>query len=415
MRTNPARSGTTFAIMPRSSPKSPSQAAATDATDALCRQALATCVAKVPGNITRLIETRRSGSFGTAGDFFAFKEDFFDIGNWTTSFFTGMALLSIELSGDLGLLKQVNRLADLYREKVTSRSMDTMHDLGFLYSLYSVGLFKLTGDLNHRATALKATDELTKRFVPNGGYIRAWGRMDDNSGDYAGLAIIDCMMNLPLLFWATQETGNRYYHEIAVKHADTTLAHFIRADDSVNHAFRFDRASGAPLRPDNYCGHGVDTHWARGTAWAIYGFALAYRYTHDARYLDASIRVAKKFISLLDEQVVPPWDFRLSPDMPPLRDTSAAAIAVCGIEEILASRPTETALAQAATTMLATLCAHYVNHDPACAGVLREAQVGDSTLPNSPLYKAKSVYTSWGDYYLMEALARRLHGLKSYW
>jgi unsaturated chondroitin disaccharide hydrolase len=385
------------------------------ATDQALQRAFATCSAKVRAVIPRLVESRRSGSFDADGNYFDWPEDFFDIGNWTSSFFTGMALLSIELTSDMELLEQVNRMAELYREKVTTHSMDTMHDLGFLYSLYSVGLYKLTGGLEHRTIGLKAADELARRFVPNGGYIRAWGRMDDHSGDYAGLAIIDCMMNLPLLFWATQETGNRLYHEIAVTHADTTLACFIRADASVNHAFRFDLSTGAPAGPDNYCGHGVDTHWARGTAWAIYGFALAHRYTDDARYLDASRRVARRFISLLDDQVVPVWDFRLTAGQPPLRDSSAAAAAVCGLQELLVSLPDDATLSDAANSLLTTLCARYVNHDPACLGVLGEAQVGDGLIEGSPLYRAKSVYTSWGDYYLMEALARHLHGMKSYW
>jgi unsaturated chondroitin disaccharide hydrolase len=390
-------------------------AAAAAKDEQALHRALATCSAKVRLVLPKLAQTRRSASNDADGDFFRFPEDFFDIGNWTSSFFTGMALLDFEGSRDLALLQELNRLGDLYREKVTTRSMDTMHDLGFLYSLYSVGLYKLTGDLGHRATALKAADELAKRFVPSGGYIRAWGRMDDHRGEYAGLAIIDCMMNLPLLFWATQETGNRFYREIAVRHADTTLGSFVRADDSVYHAYRFDLGSGAPARPDNYCGHGVETNWARGTAWAIYGFALAWRHTQDRRYLDASLRIAKAFISQLDARVVPAWDFRLSADMPPLLDTSAAAIAVCGLQELLVSFPQDADLAVAADGLLNTLCTRYVNHDPGCHGVLREAQVGDGLLPGVPLYRAKSVYTSWGDYYLMEALARKLHGLKSYW
>lgn len=385
-----------------------------DSTPALHR-AFATCAAKVRATLPKLGEAQRSGAFHPDGDYFAFPEGFFDIGNWTSSFFTGMALLSIELTGDFDLLKHVNRLAPLYQDKVTRRSVDTMHDLGFLYSLYSVGLYKLTGGIEHRTTALKAADELAKRFVPRGGYLRAWGRMDDHSGDYAGLAIIDCLMNLPLLFWATQTTGNRFFHEIAIEHADTTLACFVRADGSVNHAFRFDHKTGAPLRADNYCGHGIDTHWARGTAWAIYGFALAYRYTSDQRYLDASHRIAKKFVELLDEHVVPPWDFRLSAGMPPLRDTSAAAIAVCGLQELLVRLPGEVLLTRAVDSLLTTLCTRYVNHDPACFGVLKEAQVGDGLLPDGSLYRAKNAYTSWGDYYLMEALARQLHGMKSYW
>jgi unsaturated chondroitin disaccharide hydrolase len=381
----------------------------------LMRRALATCSAKARRTVPQILETRRTGAFAADGDYFRRDEGFFDIGNWTTSFFTGMALLDIELSGDRDLLAQVQALAGLYEEKVTTHRADTMHDLGFLYTLYSVGLYRQTGDTSHRATALRAADELARRFVPQGRYIRAWGRLDDD-GEYSGLAIIDCLMNLPLLFWAAQETGERRYHDIAVAHADTTLRHFVRPDDTVCHAYRFDAVSGAPLHEDNFCAHGVGTQWARGTTWAIYGFALAHRHTGARQYLDASLRLARRFIAQLDAlDPVPVWDFRLSPGMPPLRDSSAAAIAVCALQELRASVPDDELLARASHALLTTLCTRYVDHDPACLGVLREGEVGHGRLPGSPLYKARSAYTSWGDYYLMEALARELHGLKSTW
>jgi len=200
-----------------------------------------------------------------------------------------------------------------------------------------------------------------------------------------------------------------------VKHADTTLANFLRADDSVCHAFRFDLATGAPARPDNYCGYAVDSHWARGTAWAIYGFALAFRHTGRTDYLDASARLATKFVSLLDAGLVPLWDFRLPAGAPPLRDSSAAAIAVCGLDELTAHR-TEAAFAATADTLLRRLCTEtYLDSNPSCPGALRAGEVGDGPGETPGTYRAQSVYTSWGDYYFMEALSRRLHGVGGWW
>ncbi len=378
-------------------------------------RAHALCVEKARRNIRRLADRPVSGAFSPNGNYFAFPEGFFDIGNWSSSFFTGMALLAYETTHDPDLLKQVNRLGDVYRDKVTRHRMDTMHDLGFLYSLYSVALHRLTGDLDHRRTGLLAAEELAKRFSARGGYLQAWGRMDENTTDYAGLAIIDCLMNLPLLFWATRETGNRYFHEIAVKHADTTRANFIRADDSICHAFRFDLKTGAPVGPANCCGYAVNSHWARGTTWAIYGFALAYRHTGDNAYLDASARLARKFVASLDDELVPCWDFRLPADMPPLRDSSAAAIAVCGLDELLTHRP-DAALAETAEALLQRLCTpSYLDANLDCPGVLRAGEVGDGPGHTPGTIKAKSVYTSWGDYYFMEALDRRLHGPTGIW
>ncbi len=378
-------------------------------------RAHAICVDKSRRNIARLADSPLSGAFAVDGNYFANPEGFFDIGNWTSSFFTGMALLAFEVTRDAELLKHANRLAGVYREKVTRARRDTMHDLGFLYSLYSVALHRLTGEAEHRTTALLAADELAKRFITPGRYLRAWGRMDEHGTAYDGLAIIDCLMNLPLLFWAARETGRGFYHELAVQHADTTLAHFVRADDSVCHAFRFDVATGAPQRPANYCGYAVDSHWARGTAWAIYGFALAFRHTRDARYLEASMRLAKKFAALLDAELVPPWDFRLPKNAPPLRDSSAAAIAVCGLDELTAHRP-DAALAMQADALLRRLCAEkYLDTNLACPGVLRAAEVGDGAGDPPGTIKPQSVYASWGDYYFMEALSRRLHRTAGWW
>jgi unsaturated chondroitin disaccharide hydrolase len=234
--------------------------------------------------------------------------------------------------------------------------------------------------------------------------------MGEKNADRAGLAIVDCMMNLPLLFWAAQETGNRFYSEIAVKHADTTLRCFIRSDDSIYHAYRFDLATGAPLGGDNYCGCAVESHWARGTAWAIYGFALAYGYTRDAKYLDASYRLARKFLSLMDSELVPVWDFRLPKGTKRLRDSSAAAVAVCGFNELLEYRPRDGVMAKAAGALLGKLCSdRYLDANVRCPGVLKNAQIGDG------VGKAQNTYASWGDYFFMEALAKKLYAIRGYW
>jgi unsaturated chondroitin disaccharide hydrolase len=384
-------------------------------TPAEFTQAYAVCVEKIRRNIVTLADQPKTGAFAKDGNYFNFPEGFFEIGNWTSSFFTGMALLAHDSTGDSHFLTQTQRLAGAYRDKVFTHPMETMHDLGFLYSLYSIPLYQRTHEAAHKRTALKAADELAKRYIPAGRYIRAWGRMDESDTDYAGLAIIDCMMNLPLLFWAARETGDQRYHEIAVAHANTTQAIFVRNDDSVFHAYRFD-ATGAPAGGANYCGHTVDSHWARGTGWAIYGFALAYRYTKDVRYLDTARRVARKFISLLDQEVVPVWDFRLSKDSPPLRDSSAAAVAACGLYELASHHPEETAWATAGDTLLKKLCTpKYLDERPECHGVLKDAQVGDGFIAGTSSYQAKNVYTSWGDYFFMEALGRRVHGNVSYW
>jgi unsaturated chondroitin disaccharide hydrolase len=384
-------------------------------TESLSRRAslaaFDTCVLKTRNNIRRLADSPKSAAYAVDGDYFALEEGFFDIGNWTSSFFTGMALLAWRQTEDEFFLNQTLRLAPHFRKKVFEHHQDTMHDLGFLYSLYSVALYKLTGAKEHREAGLRAAEVLANRFVPEGGYIRAWGRMDEANTEYAGLAIIDSMMNLPLLHWAAQESGDHRFLDIAISHADVTLKHFIRQDDSVFHAFRFDPKTGKPARPDSYCGYSVDSHWARGTAWAVYGFALSYGYTQDSRYINAARRLARKFADNLNGRAIPVWDFRLPAGQNPLRDSSAAAIAVCGIQELHRNQAADDELLRVKWKMLEQLCSsEYLDTDESCPGVLRNAQIGISG-PG----KAANAFTSWGDYYLMEALSRELELGDTWW
>ena len=378
-------------------------------SEATFRAALSIGIRKTRRNIARLADEPKACTLAVNGDYFSCPEGFFEIGNWTSSFFTGMALHAFEVTKDLSFLKQVNRMAGVYADKIHRHGMDTMHDLGFLYSLYSVALWKITGSTEQRAIGLKAAEELAKRFVPTGEYIQAWGRMDERGTDYQSLAIIDCMMNLPLLFWASEETGNDFFRKIAIKHADTTAKCFVRSDDSVCHAFRFDPKTGAPTREDNYCGAAVGSHWARGTTWAIYGFALAHRYTSDPGYLKISRRLARKFISLLDPEIVPLWDFRAKPENCPIRDSSAASIAASAFYELDQFVPDQSEYRQIADRLLTKLCKNYLDTNESIPGLIKDAQVGEG------VGRAKNAYASWGDFYFMEALTRRLHPLPTYW
>ena len=385
---------------------------ATCATDARqLKTALGLCVRKTRGNIQRLADEPKAAAWALDGNYFNHQEGFYEIGNWTSSFFTGMALLAWRETEDEYFLKQVLRLAPHYREKVFARHLDTHHDLGFLASLYSVALFKLTGDLQHRTIGLRAAEVLSQRFNPRGNFIRAWGRMDETESPIGkarvqtdNMAIIDSLMNLPLLYWASNETGNNKYRDIAVRHADMALRQFIRPDDSVIHAYVFNPKTGQPLGAANHCGFSKDSYWARGAAWAIYGFALSYGYTSDEKYLQAALRLAKKFTSQRHIDGVPLWDFRLPPDRPQVPDASASAITVCGLQELARHHAADTELVMAKNRLLERICREdYVDANPDCPGVLKSA------------YGDKPAYSSWGDYFLMEAVCRELKGEATFW
>ena len=362
------------------------------------------CVRKTHRNIKALADEPKSWSNAADGNYAAFNEGFFELGNWTTSFFTGMALLAWRATEDEYFLQQTLRLAPAYRDKASNPKFHSHHDMGFLYSLYSVALYKLTGEKAHREVGLAAAQALADRYNPKGRFIRAWGQI--GTTEQENMAIIDCLLNLPLLYWASEVSGDKTFRDIAVAHADTTLKTFIRPDDSVCHAFRYDLKTGRPIGPDNYCGFGVDSYWARGTTWAIYGFVLSYRYTGDKKYLAASLRILRKFMGQLGVEIIPLWDFRLPASEKPLRDASAASVAVCAIQELEKLGAAEASMTKLKHALLTRLCsADYLDFNEACPGVQKLGQAGIS----------RNAYTSWGDYYLMEGLSRELGQGEPWW
>ncbi|WP_214630526.1 glycoside hydrolase family 88 protein [Paenibacillus agaridevorans] len=355
---------------------------------------------------------------------------------WTQGFFAGMAGISYAITKDESFLNWLRTGYDYFYNKVNRDSLETMHDLGFLYSPYSVFLYRQTGETRMKELSVKAADELIKRYVPNGHYIQAWGRMNNRTPDYVdeelakdhfftqseGLAIIDCMMNLPLLFWASRETGHPVYANIAKEHIRTTMRHFIRGDGSVNHAYRFSVFDGAPVQPENYCGYATDSWWARGTAWAIYGLAIAYDYTLEPEYFALAERLALRFVEQVGEDAVPVWDFRLPKETPAIasgnrsafpwdasdpnnltynKDTSAAAIVVCAIQR-MSKHGENAAFERYKRAALESLANRYFNPDKHVNGLLTHSN-------------GRMEYTSYGDYFFMEALAHETHGLDTCW
>jgi unsaturated chondroitin disaccharide hydrolase len=388
--------------------KPPASAGALKNKEALPR-AFDLCVRKTRSNIKRLADEPKAAPWAVDGNYFAHPGGFNEIGNWTSSFLTGMALIAWRETEDEFFLQQLLRLAPAYREKAFTDQFHSHHDMGFLYSLYSVALHTLTGDQRHREVGLRAAEALYQRFNHRGHFIRAWGRL--GTDEQENMAIIDCMMNLPLLYWATIESGDPKFRDAAIQQADSTLKYFIRPDDSVFHAYRFDLKTGQPVGGDNYCGRSVDSHWARGTGWAIYGFALSYRYTGDKKYLDASLRLARKFNQELNGDALPVWDFKLPAGEAPLRDSSAAAVVACGFQELEKLGAADALIMKTKESLLNQLCTDtYLNFDESCPGILRDGQVG----ANGP-GTALNAYMTWGDYYLMEALDRELHQSETWW
>ena len=203
---------------------------------------------------------------------------------WTTGFCTGEYWLAWEHTRDDAFKAAALRQVDSFLDRIERKIDVDHHDMGFLYTPSCVAAYKLTGSETGRKAALLAADQLCSRFREKGQFIQAWG--PNNAADNYRL-IIDCLLNLPLLYWASEVTGDPHYRDIAVAHTRTSVQNLVRPDHSTYHTFFFDPETGAPLRGATRQGYRDGSAWARGQAWGVYGMALSYRYTGD----EACIRI----------------------------------------------------------------------------------------------------------------------------
>jgi unsaturated chondroitin disaccharide hydrolase len=331
---------------------------------------------------------------------------------WTTGFWPGMLWLTWEGTGDDAVLEAARRQVDNFADRVTRGiDLDT-HDLGFLYTLSCVTPWRLVGDERARDAALKAAGHLMDRFLEPAGILQAWG--DLNNPLQRGRTIIDSLMNLPLLYWAAETTGEPSFREAAIRHTEQLRRHIIRPDDTTFHTFYWDTETGEPLRGATEQGHQDGSCWARGQAWGIYGFALGYRHVRQQSFLDAARRCADYFLSRLPDDRVAYWDLVFGDGSGEERDSSAAAIAVCGLYELADHVDDPDAAlryrseADAILTTLAT--AYSTAHDPASTALLLHG------VYDKPKNVGVDEGTLWGDYFYLEALSRRLRpDWRSYW
>jgi unsaturated chondroitin disaccharide hydrolase len=334
-----------------------------------------------------------------------------DNDEWTTSFWPGMLWLAWEATGDARFRDAAEGYIADFRKRLDTRVAVETHDLGFLYTLSCVAPWRLTGNTAARNAALKAADLLLIRYYEKAGIIQAWGNLNDAAQQ--GRMIIDCAMNLPLLHWAAAETGNPYYREAAVRHMGNANDYLIRPNWSTYHTFFFDTRTGAPLKGTTAQGFSDDSCWSRGQAWGIYGNALSYRYNRDPTLLETARGLARYFLNRLPDDLVAYWDL-VFVDGPEERDSSAAAIAACGLLELSSALPyadgDRRLFENAALHLMASLVRSYTT-----------AAVGTSTglllhgVYAKPDKKGVDECTSFGDYFYMEALVRIARGWKPYW
>jgi unsaturated chondroitin disaccharide hydrolase len=248
--------------------------------------------------------------------------------DWTSGFYSGNLWYMYEFTKDKKWEEAARKwTAGLEKEKFNTRT----HDLGFMLFCSFGNGYRLTNDPQYKEILLQGAKSLSSRFRKTTGTIRSW-----NHGKWQFPVIIDNMMNLELLFWATKMTGDSSFYKIAVTHANTTMEKHFRADNSSYHVVDYDTLTGKVIARVTHQGYADESAWARGQAWGLYGYTVAYRETKDKKYLDLAVKIADFYLNHpnLPKDKVPYWDFN-APNIPnEERDASAAAIAASGMLEL---------------------------------------------------------------------------------
>lgn len=319
-------------------------------------------------------------------------------GDWTSGFLAGSFWYMYELSGE----EKWKELAAGYTALLEQEQYnDNDHDMGFrMYCSYGNAL-RLTGEESALPVLLQSAQTLISRYKQEVGCIRSW---DFNQEQWMYPVIIDNMMNLELLFWASEQSGDPLYREIAVQHAFTTLTNHFRDDYSTVHVVDYDTISGRVRQKNTHQGYSDASSWARGQAWGLYGYTMSYRFTETIRFLKQAERIADFLLDhpRLPEDGVPYWDFDAPgiPDEP--RDASAAAIMASALYELSTYSGNGEKYRDAADHILESLWNAYRSPAGENMGFLLVHSVG--SLPGASEIDVPLVYA---DYYFLEALVRR--------
>jgi unsaturated chondroitin disaccharide hydrolase len=313
---------------------------------------------------------------------------------WTGGFFVGMLWLA-------GLLREDPRIFETARAwalRLAPRAADrSTHDMGFLFEPSCVRGYNIMKDEKLRALAVAAGQSLASRFVAKGRYIPAW---DPSEGaEYLALAIVDTVMNLPILCWAARESGEGRLRDIAGQTASTIIAQHIRPDGSTWHVVDHDPATGEVTRRGTHQGAHANSCWSRGQAWTLYGFARMAGLHPAAEIIDAARRTADYFIAQMGTRAVPPWDFDPAAGPGPV-DSAAGAIAASGLLE-LGRRTGDSRYTRAAESMVRGLIDACIDFDhPDLPGLLMHGTV------DYPRRSGVDESIIYGDHFFMEALVK---------
>ncbi|APA63235.1 MAG: glycoside hydrolase family 88 protein [Maribacter dokdonensis] len=317
--------------------------------------------------------------------------------DWCSGFWPGVIWYAYEASGDEELREQAEKFTAPLKSIAYSPAEN--HDIGFmLYTSYGNG-YRLTNNEEYKNVLLAAADTLATLYNPNVGSILSW----PSQTQFRHNTIIDNMMNLELLFWAAKNGGKQELYNVAESHALVTMKNLVRKDSAIYHVGSFDETTGDFLKGQTHQGYADESMWARGQAWGIYGFSVAYRETHRKEFLDTAIKVSEHYLNRLPQDGIPYWDFDdvNIPDAP--KDASAAAIAACGLLELSKYVPSEELSKKYITAARKTI--NLLSEAPYYSGETNQALLLHSTghLPHDSEIDIPIIYA---DYYFMEALLR---------
>lgn len=313
---------------------------------------------------------------------------------WTNGFWGGMMWL---LYQDTKQEKyaQIARISEEKLEQCFTDYYGLHHDVGFMFVPTAVADYCLTGNKDSRRIALHAANLLAGRFNPAGRFIRAWNDLEE---DTRGWAIIDCMFNISLLYWASGETKDPRYKQIAMMHADTVMEHFVRPDGSVNHIVEFDPETGAFVRSLGGQGYGEGSSWSRGQGWAVYGFMISYLHTGKKEYLETAKRVAHYCMANLPESGIVPVDFR-QPKEPAWEDSCGACVIAGGLLEIAKHVPAleQEMYRSAAVKILKAIAETRADWSRGCDAIVQNCSASYHN-------ETHHVTMNYADYFFMEAV-----------
>ncbi|XBG77005.1 glycoside hydrolase family 88 protein [Enterococcus cecorum] len=330
---------------------------------------------------------------------------------WTNGFWTGELWLGYEYTNEEAMKKLAQANDRSFLDRVKKRIELDHHDLGFLYTPSCMAEYKLLHTPEAKEASILAADKLIERYQEVGGFIQAWGEL--GKPEHYRL-IIDCLLNIQLLFWASEQTGDPKYAQMATQHFYTSANNVIRDDASAFHTFYFDPKTGEPLKGVTRQGYSDDSAWTRGQAWGIYGIPLTYRFVKDEDCFGLFKGMTNYFLNRLPKDHVSYWDLIFGDGSGHSRDSSATATAVCGMHEMLKHLPEvdsdKLTYKYAMHAMLRSLIDNYAN---------REIKPGRPLLLHGVYswHSGKGVDEGniWGDYYYLEALIRFYKDWELYW